>query len=79
MNIVVVTTGLNVGGTETLLLNLVKEWLKKDLKITIFSLSNVCFYKKSSEYISSTFSIEHTATSYLDLYFPDNSNFRIKT
>ena len=43
MNIVVITTGLNVGGAETMLLHLVKEWLKKDFRVTIFSLSGVCY------------------------------------
>lgn len=43
MNIIVITTGLNMGGAETMLLHMVKEWLKKDLKINIFSLSSACY------------------------------------
>ena len=42
MKILVVTTGLNVGGAETLLLNLVKVWLKNDFQVTIFSLAGKC-------------------------------------
>ncbi|MDA9242722.1 glycosyltransferase [Amylibacter sp.] len=42
MNIVVITTGLNVGGAETLLLHLVKEWLSRNTSITVLSLSGKC-------------------------------------
>ena len=42
MKILVVTTGLNVGGAETLLLNLVKVWIKNGFQVTIFSLSGAC-------------------------------------
>ncbi|MDB9757127.1 glycosyltransferase [Pseudomonadales bacterium] len=43
MNIVVITTGLNMGGAETMLLHMVKEWLTKDLKVIVFSLSSNCY------------------------------------
>lgn len=42
MNIVVISTGLNVGGAETLLLHLVKEWLSRNISVTILSLSGKC-------------------------------------
>tara|TARA_B100000767_G_scaffold259747_1_gene269766 strand:+ start:4123 stop:5250 length:1128 start_codon:yes stop_codon:yes gene_type:complete len=43
MNIIVITTGLKMGGAETMLLHMVKEWLKRDLKVNIFSLSSACY------------------------------------
>ena len=30
-------------GAETILLHMVKEWLKKDLKVNILLLSSVCY------------------------------------
>ena len=42
MNIVVITTGLNVGGAETVLLHLVKEWLSRNVRVTVLSLSGKC-------------------------------------
>ena len=43
MNIVVITTGLNVGGAETVLLQLVKEWLSRNVRVTVLSLSGKCY------------------------------------
>lgn len=43
MNIIVITTGLKMDGAETILLHMVKEWLKKDLKVNILLLSSVCY------------------------------------
>lgn len=42
MNIVVVTTGLKAGGAESVLLQLVRQWLFAGHKITILSLSSQC-------------------------------------
>jgi glycosyltransferase involved in cell wall biosynthesis len=41
LKIVVITSGLRMGGAETLLLNIVKKWLNEDVEISIFSLSGV--------------------------------------
>ena len=41
LKIVVITTGLRVGGAETLLLSMVKRWLDEDVEVSILSLSGV--------------------------------------
>ena len=43
MNVVVITTGLNVGGAETMLLHMVAEWIKSGHRVNVYSLSNVCY------------------------------------
>ena len=47
MKVSIITTGLKVGGAETVLLNIVKELLKSNLKINILSLSDTCYLDKS--------------------------------
>ena len=41
LKIVVITTGLRVGGAETLLLSMVKRWLDEDIEVSILSLSGI--------------------------------------